>query len=116
MRIKCGMPRFTFSADAFGDRFVLADLPLPRPPRGYAVQMLDSDTLLDRNSGAFLAVRSPALDGLFATFDDAYAAACQWVEAHCSRPEDHHLAIVPAGYDDVLQRHVLIYGVLCGQP
>jgi hypothetical protein len=30
--------------------------------------------------------------------------------------EDHHLAIVPAGFDDILQRHVLIYGVLCGRP
>jgi hypothetical protein len=26
------------------------------------------------------------------------------------------LAIVPADYDPILQRHVLIYGVLCGQP
>ena len=41
------MPPFQFAADAFGDRFALADLPLPRPPRGYAVQMLDTDTLLD---------------------------------------------------------------------
>lgn len=110
------MRRFEFSADAFGDRFALADLPLPRPPRGYAVQMLDTDTLLDRASGEFLPVRSPALDGLFASFDDAFAAASRWVEAHCARPEAHHLAIVPAGFDDVLQRHVLIYGVLCGRP
>ena len=110
------MPRFDFAADAFGDRFALADLPLPRPPRGYAVQMLDSDTLLDRRSGDFLAVRSPALDGLFASFDEAYAAACRWVESHCRTPQEHRLAIVPAAYDDVLQRHVLIYGVLCGQP
>ena len=45
------MQRSEFSADAFGDRFNLADLPLPRPARGYAVQMLDTDTLLDRASG-----------------------------------------------------------------
>jgi hypothetical protein len=31
-------------------------------------------------------------------------------------PDAHRLAIVPVGYDDLLQRHVLIYGVLCGQP
>ena len=110
------MRRFEFSGDAFGDRFALADLPLPRPARGYAVQMLDTDTLLDRASGKFLPVRSPQLDGLFATFDDAFDAACRWVEAHCQAPEDHHLAIIPAGFDDILQRHVLIYGVLCGQP
>ncbi|HQU78929.1 MAG TPA: hypothetical protein PLU47_05605 [Azonexus sp.] len=116
MRIKCGMHRFAFSADAFGDRFSLADLPLPRAPRGYAVQMLDTDTLLDRASGNFLPVRASELDGLFATFDDAYAAACRWVEAHCRAPHEHHLAIVPASFDDLLQRHVLIYGVLCGQP
>ena len=116
LRIKCGMHRFTFCADAFGDRFTLADLPLPRPARGYAVQMLDTDTLLDRASGNFLPVRAPELGGLFASFDDAYNAACLWVEAHCESPQDHRLAIVPAGFDDVLQRHVLIYGVLCGQP
>lgn len=110
------MRRFTFSSDAFGDRFALADLPLPRPARGYAVQMLDTDTLLDRVSGSFLPVRASGLDGLFASFDDAYAAACQWVEANRESPQDHCLAIVPAGFDDVLQRHVLIYGVLCGRP
>jgi hypothetical protein len=109
------MPQFQFAADAFGDRFALADLPLARPPRGYAVQMLDTDTLLDRPTGRFLPVRSPVLDGLFATFDDAFAAACAWVEAHCRTPQDHHLAIVPAGFDDIMQRHVLIYGVLCGR-
>jgi len=110
------MQRSVFRADAFGDRFNLADLPLPRPARGYAVQMLDTDTLLDRTSGHFLPVRSVELDGLFASFDDAFAAACRWVEAHCSTPEDHRLAIVPAGFDEVRQRHILIYGVLCGQP
>ena len=110
------MRRFEFSADAFGDRFALADLPLPRPPGGYAVQMLDTDTLLDRASRDFLPVRSPRLDGLFATFDDAFAAACRWVEAHCEEPDAHHLAIVPAGFDGILQRHILIYGVLCGRP
>ena len=78
------MQRSVFRADAFGDRFNLADLPLPRPARGYAVQMLDTDTLLDRTSGHFLPVRSVELDGLFASFDDAFAAACRWVEAHCS--------------------------------
>ncbi|MBL0351204.1 MAG: hypothetical protein WAS49_01375 [Candidatus Dechloromonas phosphoritropha] len=110
------MRRSAFGTDTFGDRFDLDDLSLPRPPGGYAVQMLDTDTLLDRASGNFLPVRSAKLDGLFASFDDAFAAACRWVEAHCSAPEDHRLAIVPAGFDEVRQRHVLIYGVLCGQP
>jgi len=110
------MQRSVFNADAFGDRFNLGDLPLPRSPRGYAVQMLDTDTLLDRASGHFLPVRSAKLDALFASFDDAFAAACRWVEAHCSAPEDHRLAIVPAGFDEVRQRHILIYGVLRGQP
>ena len=110
------MQRSVFGADAFGDRCTLADLPLPRPAGGYAVQMLDTDTLLDRASGRVLAVRSAELDGLFASFDEVFAAACRWVEAHCSVPEDHRLAIVPAAFDAVRQRHVLIYGVLCGQP
>ncbi len=104
------------AADAFGDRFALAELPLPRQAAGYAVQMLDTDTLLDRVSGELLPVRSPTLHGLFATFDAAHAAASRWVESHCSEPDAHRLAIVPAGYDTVLQRHILIYGVLCGRP
>ena len=114
--LKWAMPTFQFGADAFGDRFNLDELPLARPPAGYAVQMLDTDTLLDRTSGNFLPVRSPALDGLFESFDAAFAAACQWVEAHCATPDEHRLAIVPAGFDRVLERHVLIYGVLCGRP
>ena len=105
-----------FPADAFGDRFELSQLPLPRPGAGYAVQRLDTDRLLDRRSGELLPVRSSNLDALFENFDDAHAAACQWVTAHCEDPAEHHLAIVPAGYDEVFERHVLIYGVLCGQP
>lgn len=110
------MPNFQLDADAFGDRFNLGELPLARPPTGYAVQMLDTDTLLDRASGTFLPVRSTSLKGLFATFDEAYAAAHLWVEVHCQTADEHRLAIVPASFDPVLDRHVLIYGVLCGQP
>jgi len=110
------MTRYTLTDDAFGDRFKLADLPLPRTAPGYAVQRLGSDTLLDHASGDFLAVRAPQLQGLFDSFDEAHAAACRWVISHCATPEDHGLAIVPASFDPVLQRHVLIYGVLCGQP
>lgn len=102
--------------DAFGDCFDIAALPLPRPPAGYAVQMLDTDRLLDRRSGDFLPVRSPELQGLFDSFDEARAAALAWVAIHCPLPEEHRLTIVPAGYDPVRERHVLIYGVLCGQP
>lgn len=110
------MRQFEFRRDAFGDRFTLADLPLPRPSHGYAVQLLDTDKLLDQLSGAFQPVRSPQLKALFLTFDDAYNAACQWVEANCNSPDEHRLAIVPASFDNVLRRHILIYGVLCGQP
>ncbi|EKE17042.1 MAG: hypothetical protein ACD_10C00653G0002 [uncultured bacterium] len=115
-KLKWVMLSFQFSEDTFGDRFDLKQLPLPRPPAGYAVQLLDTDQLLDRLSGDFLAVRNVKLSGLFATFDQAYAAARQWVETHCKTPDEHRLAIVPASFDDKLQRHVLIYGVLCGQP
>lgn len=110
------MIRFKLNDDAFGDRFNLADLPLPRTANGYAVQRLGTDTLLDRASGDFLAVRAPRLQGLFDSFDEAHGAAGRWVISHCATPEDHGLAIVPASFDAVLQRHVLIYGVLCGQP
>jgi len=104
------------SPDAFGDRFELSTLPLPRAPAGYAVQRLDTDLLLDRPSGRLLPIRTPGLDGIFASFDDAYGAAEQWVTQHCDSPTEHHLAIVPAGYDPVFERPILIYGVLCGQP
>lgn len=100
----------------FGDPFTLEALPLPRPPAGYAVQLLDTDRLLDRLTGEFLPVRSSALQALFSSFSAAHAAAADWLERHGIRPEEHHLAIVPAGYDPLLERHVLIYGVLCDQP
>ena len=110
------MTRTQLADDAFGDRFDLNALPLPRRAAGYAVQRLNSDTLLDRSSHEFLPVRSPLLSGLFASFDEAHAAASRWVEAHDLKPDEHGLAIVPANFDPVLQRHVLIYGVLRGQP
>ena len=110
------MAKYNLRADAFGDRFDLTALPLPRAPAGYAVQLLDTDQLLDRNSSDFLPVRSPQLNPLFDSFDDAYAAAAQWVESHDENPDEHRLAIVPVGYDPILERHILIYGVLCGAP
>lgn len=110
------MVNLLFAANAFGDRFELDALPLPRAAAGYAVQMLDTATLLDRDSGTFLPVRSAALQGIFASFDEAYAAAKKWTEKNCPTPDEHCLAIVPATFDTVLKRHVLIYGVLCGQP
>lgn len=110
------MPRFQLPADTFGDRFALDALPLARPAAGYAVQMLGSDLLLDRNTGNFLPVRSSALHALFDSFDAAHAAAGNWVEAHCTEPGEHRLAIVPGAFDDTLERHVLIYGVLEEHP
>lgn len=103
-------------ADSFGDRFALDNLPLARRAAGYAVQRLDTDRLLDRSSGNFLPVRSPELHCLFASFDEAREAAGNWVVKNCPPPADHRLAIVPVGFDPLLERHVLIYGVLCGQP
>ncbi len=105
-----------FPDDSFGDRFELDRLPLPRAASGYAVQMLATDQLLDRNSGLFLPIRSAELDGLFASFEAAYLAARTWVENYCPAPEEHRLAIVPASFDSTLKRHVLIYGVLGAHP
>ena len=105
-----------FPVDAFGDSFDLARLPLPRQARGYAVQMLDTDRLLDRRTNELLPVRSTALDALFPSFGEAHAAAVRWATDHGHGPDTHALAIVPAGYDDRLERHILIYGVLCAEP
>ena len=55
------LPHLALGDDAFGDPFAVDELPLPRPGTGYAVQMLDTDTLLDRRSGHFLGVRNPGL-------------------------------------------------------
>jgi len=110
------MPRFQLPADTFGDPFEICTLPLPRPASGYAVQMLGTDTLLDRLSGNFLPVRSRTLQGLFEHFDEAFSAAQSWVESHCEIFDEHRLAIVPANFDKVLERHVLIYGVLNEHP
>ena len=46
-----------FPENAFGDPFDLARLPLPRPARGYGVQLLDTDQLLDKQRGEFLPVQ-----------------------------------------------------------
>ncbi|MGE5386420.1 MAG: hypothetical protein ACM3SV_11110 [Betaproteobacteria bacterium] len=102
--------------DAFGDRFALERLPLARPGSGYAVQRLDTDTLLDRRRGDFLPVRDSRLEGLFDSFDAAHAAASEWIRTNGISPEEHPLAIVPAFFDERLQRHVLIHGVLRRSP
>ncbi len=103
-------------AAAFGDPFDLDTLPLPRPAGGYAVQRLDHDRLLDRTSKTFLPVRDTALDALFSSFSEAHAAAGEWLHTHDASSETHALAIVPAAFDPILQRHILIYGVLRAQP
>lgn len=117
----CGVPTpdslpLVHGEDAFGDRFALEDLPLPRAGTGYAVQLLDTDTLLDRRTGSFLPVRDTALSGLFEGFDDAYAAARAWLRERNATTEQYALAIVPAHYDESMHRHVLIYGVLTRLP
>lgn len=106
----------TLPDDAFGDRFDLDALPLPRPAAGYAVQRLNTDQVLDAAQGELMPIRTPALQALFPSFDAAHAAASRWVEAHIAPNHEHGLAIVPAGFDATLERPVLIYGVLCGQP
>ncbi len=103
-------------ADSFGDPFDLNKLPLPRPGTGYAIQKLGSDCLLDQLSGRFLPVRDPQLQGLFPEFASAFRAAADWVERHLPPEAEHDLAIVPASFDRLRQRHILIYGVLCGRP
>ncbi len=105
-----------YPADAFGDPFDLASLPLPRPAAGYAVQRLNTDQLLDQNSGNFLPVRSTTLNPVHRSFADAYASALSWVNQHQIAVDDHQLAIVPIAYDPIRERHILIYGVLCTQP
>ena len=103
-------------ADAFGDPFILETLPLPRPAVGYAVQWLDSDRLLDRRHDTFQPIRTPGLQPVFASFAAAHAAAAAWLAAQQIDPDEHRLSIVPLGYDPLLERHILIYGVLCGRP
>ena len=106
----------SFPVTAFGDPFDLHSLPLPRPADGYAVQRLDHDQLLDRASRAFLPIRDTTLDALFPSFFEAHAAASEWLCARGANSETHPLAIVPAAFDPVLQRHILIYGVLRTRP
>ncbi|MGE5491814.1 MAG: hypothetical protein ACM31P_11095 [Actinomycetota bacterium] len=110
------LPRLIHGEDAFGDPFSLADLPLPRTGTGYAVQRLDTDTLLDRSSGEFLPVRDPALSGLFDSFDAARTAARHWLTTRSTSIDEPPLAIVPAYFDQEMDRHVLIYGVLTQSP
>jgi len=110
------MDDLSLSADAFGDPFALERLPLPRPAIGYAVQQLDTDLLLDRESNRLMPVRSPQLQPTFASFADAHAGAGRWLASQRTDPASHALAIVPIGYDPLLERHILIYGVLTSRP
>lgn len=97
---------------AFGDPFLLEALPLPRPADGYGVQYLGRDELLDRLTGHFLSIRNPQLQGLFPSFEAARAAARTWRTAQPPGTTPPALAIVPAAWDPVSERHILIYGVL----
>ncbi|MBK7898116.1 MAG: hypothetical protein KA603_09545 [Azonexus sp.] len=116
LRGQDGDPPLIHGEDAFGHPFRLEDLPLPRASVGYGVQRLDTDFLLDRRSGDFLPVRDPRLDAGFSSFAEARGAARAWVVRHGNLPEDRPLAIVPVGYDEALQRPILIYGVLPASP
>lgn len=116
LRGQGGDPPLIHGEDAFGHPFRLEDLPLPRAGVGYGVQRLDTDFLLDRRSGDFLPVRDPRLDARFASFAEAHGAARDWAVRQGALPEDRPLAIVPVGYDEALQRHILIYGVLPASP
>lgn len=102
--------------NSFGDRFELSSLPLPRTAVGYAVQVLDTDTLLDRATQHFLPVRTPGLKPIYQSFDDAHTAAAHWLDQNGGHSGQHALAIVPVGFDPDMDRPILIYGVICGQP
>ncbi len=102
--------------NTFGDPFDISRLTLPRPAEGYAVQQLDSDLLLDQRSAEFLPVRSPELKAIFRSFDDAHHAAESWLTKQTGATDQHDLAIVPVSFDQRLQRHILIYGVLRRTP
>ncbi len=102
--------------NTFGDPFDIDALPLPRPAVGYGVQRLDSDRLLDQRSGEFLPVRDPLLNATFPSFACAHGAAADWLIRSGTQPDEHDLAIVPLGYDPLLQRPILIYGVIRSEP
>lgn len=98
---------------AFGDPFRLEELALPRPAEGYGVQYLGRDQLLDQGTGRFLPIRNPALRGLFPSFEAAREAARAWRNSPAAQEEAAPpLAIVPAAFDPISERHILIYGIL----
>ncbi|MEY2632911.1 MAG: hypothetical protein RIR00_1565 [Pseudomonadota bacterium] len=110
------VPALIHRLEDLGQPFDLHSLPLPRPAQGYAVQRLDTDTLLDRHQLQFLTVRDPQLDALFPSHREAAEAARQWLLREQRTTDDEHLAIVPAAHDPEFRRHVLIFGVLTSQP
>lgn len=105
-----------FPDKLFGDPFDIERLTLRRPAQGYAVQKLNTDLLLDRQSGVFLPVRSADLKALFSSYQDACCAAECWLQNQQIASDEHELAIVPASFDPQLQRHILVYGVLRSEP
>jgi hypothetical protein len=101
----------------FGDCFPRRPAVAASTGSGYAVQMLDTDTLLDRITRAIFcrSVRRIA-PGACSTALTMPAPrrlpGLKPLPAAGGTSAGHR----PAGFDDFLQRHVLIYGVLCGQP
>lgn len=102
--------------DAFGDPFLLDQLPLPRPAAGYAVQKLGEDQVLDAATGEFKTLRTPGIRALFPSHADAHKAAADWLSRHGMGPDQADLAIVPAGFDADMGRPILILGVLEPHP
>jgi hypothetical protein len=77
----------------------LSKLPLPRAPAGYAVQRLDTDQVLDRRAANNFC-RCAARTWMHCS--QLRRSPCRSLplgNGNCDDPAEHHLAIVPAGYD-----------------
>lgn len=105
-----------FPIDAFGDPYTLEQLTLPRPATGFAVQKLGLDQVLDPATGQFRPLRKASIHAVFGQFETAHAAASGWLRAQAFTPPEAGLAIVPAAFDEAMQRPVLILGVLETDP
>lgn len=105
----------------FGEPFSLTAVRLPRPACAYAVQYLGTDQVLDRQTLRFLSIRTAGLDAAFPCFATAETAARQWLAAQTAAEGErlarqHPVSIVPLGLDVLMQRPVLIWGMIPPDP
>lgn len=101
----------------FGDYFDIHNLYINkfRKARFYAVQWLNEDLILNSQVNQFFPLRnkqSNLQNSLFINFNQAYNAAKKYCLENSIIAKQSNLIIVPASYDFIFERIILLYGII----